>query len=41
MRMQLIRSQQSRQFDAIRIYVAVDSEAQEIILKEFYKAEEE
>ncbi len=41
MRMQLICSQQSRQFDAIRIYVAVDREAQKIILKEFYKAEEE
>jgi len=41
MRMQLIRSQQSRQFDAIRIYVAVDRETQEKILKEFYDAEEE
>ena len=41
MRMQLIRSQQSRQFDAIRIYIAVDRETQQKILKEFYDAEEE
>jgi len=41
MRMQLIRSQQSRQFDAIRIYVAVDHETQEKILNEFYDADEE
>jgi segregation and condensation protein A len=36
MRMQLIRSQQHRQFDVIRIYVAVDRETQEKILEEFY-----
>ena len=41
MRMQLIRSQQSRQFDPIRIYVDVDCEAQDKKLKEFYDAEEE
>ena len=40
MRMQLIRSQQARQFDVIRIYTAVDCETQEEILKEFYDAEE-
>ena len=40
MRMQLIRSQQPRQFDVIRIYAAVDRETQEEILKEFYDAEE-
>ena len=40
MRMQLIRSQQVRQFDVIRIYTAVDRETQEEILKEFYDAEE-
>ena len=40
MRMQLIRSQQARQFDVIRIYAAVDRETQEEILKEFYDAEE-
>ena len=40
MRMQLIRSQQTRQFDVIRIYAAVDRETQEEILKEFYDAEE-
>ncbi len=39
--MQLIRSQQSRQFDAIRIYIAVDRETQEKLLKEFYDTEEE
>lgn len=41
MRMQLIRGQQSRQFDAIRIYVAVDRETQEKILKDFYDGDEE
>ncbi len=41
MRMQLIRSQQAQQFDAIRIYVAVDLDAQEKILKQFYEADEE
>ena len=40
MRMQLIRSQQARQFDVIRIYAAVDSEIQTERLKEFYNAEE-
>ena len=40
MRMQLIRSQQTRQFDVIRIYAAVDRETQEEILKEFYDEEE-
>ena len=40
MRMQLIRSQQARQFDVIRIYTAVNRETQEEILKEFYDAEE-
>ena len=40
MRMQLIRSQQARQFDVIRIYTAVDRQTQEEILKEFYDAEE-
>jgi segregation and condensation protein A len=40
MRMQLIRTQQTRQFDVIRIYAAVDSETQEEILKEFYDAGE-
>jgi segregation and condensation protein A len=40
MRMQLIRSQQARPFDAIRLYVAVDRETQEEILKDFYDSEE-
>ena len=40
MRMQLIGSQQARQFDVIRIYTALDRETQEEILKEFYDAEE-
>ena len=40
MRMQLIRSQQARQFDVIRIYTAVDRETQAEIMKEFYDAEE-
>ena len=40
MRMRLIRSQQTRQFDVIRIYAAVDRETQEEILKEFHDAEE-
>jgi len=40
MRMQLIRSQQARQFDVIRIYTAVNRETQEEILKEFYDAKE-
>ena len=40
MRMQLIRSQQARQFDVIRIYTTVDRATQEEILKEFYDAEE-
>ena len=40
MRMQLIRSQQARQFDVIRIYAAVSREVQEEVLKEFYDVEE-
>jgi segregation and condensation protein A len=40
MRMQLIRSQQAKQFEAIRLYAAVDREAQERILKEFYDSGE-
>tara|TARA_B110000116_G_scaffold172869_1_gene149497 strand:- start:263 stop:1054 length:792 start_codon:yes stop_codon:yes gene_type:complete len=40
MRMQLIRSQQARPFDVIRLYVAVDLETQEEILKDFYDSEE-
>ncbi len=40
MRMQLIRSQQARQFDVIRIYASVSREVQEEVLKEFYDAEE-
>ena len=40
MRMQLIRSQQARQFDVIRIYATVSHEVQEEVLKEFYDAEE-
>ena len=40
MRMQLIRSQQTRPFDVIRLYVAVDLETQEEILKDFYDLEE-
>ena len=40
MRMQLIRSQQARQFDVIRIYAAVSREIQEEVLKEFYDIEE-
>ena len=40
MRMQLIRSQQAKQFDVIRIYVAVSREVQEEALKEFYDIEE-
>ena len=40
MGMQLIRSQQARQFDVIRIYAAVSREVQEEVLKEFYDVEE-
>ena len=40
MRMQLIRSQQARQFDVIRLYAAVDREIQTEKLKEFYNTEE-
>ena len=40
MAMQLIRSQQARQFDVIRIYAAVSREVQEEVLKEFYDADE-
>ena len=36
MRLQLIRSQQARQFDVIRIYAAVERDVQEEILKNFY-----
>ena len=41
MRMQLIRSQQGQQFDTIRLYMSVDRDAQEEIMKEYYDAEEE
>jgi len=41
MRMQLIRSQQTRQFDVIRIYAAVGREVQTERLKEFYNTEEQ
>ena len=40
MRMQLIRSQQARQFDVIRFYATVSREVQEEVLKEFYDVEE-
>ena len=40
MRMQLIRCQQVKQFDAIRIYCAVDHKTQEQILKDFQETEE-
>ena len=40
MRMQLIRSQQGQPFDVIRLYIAVDLETQEEILKDFYDSEE-
>ena len=40
MRLQLIRSQQGNQFDSIRLYVAVDRETQEDVLKEFFATEE-
>ena len=40
MRMQLIRSQQGQSFDVIRLYIAVDLETQEEILKDFYDSEE-
>ena len=41
MRMQLIRCQQGKQFDAIRIYCVVDRETQEQILKDFQETEEQ
>ena len=41
MRMQLIRGQQVQQFDTIRLYMSVDRDAQEEIMKEYYNAEEE
>jgi segregation and condensation protein A len=41
MRMQLIRCQQVKQFDAIRIYCIVDREMQEQILKDFQETEEQ
>ena len=40
MRMQLIRSQQARQFDVIRFYATVSREVQEEVLKEFYDTDE-
>ncbi len=40
MRMQLIRSQQGKQFDPIRLYAAVDRETQDDVLKEFFATEE-
>ena len=40
MRMQLIRSQQGQHFDTIRLYMAVDRDAQAEIMKEYYDAEE-
>ena len=40
MRMQLIRSQQVKQFDAIRLYVVVDLETQGEVLKDFVAIEE-
>ena len=40
MRMQLIRSQQARQFDVIRFYATVSRGVQEEVLKEFYDVEE-
>ena len=36
MRMQLIRCQQGKQFDTIRLYAALDLDAQEKILEEYY-----
>ena len=41
MRMQLIRCQQVKQFDAIRIYCVVDRETQEQILKDLQETEEQ
>ena len=41
MRMQLIRCQQGKQFDAIRIYCVVDRETQEQILKDFQETGEQ
>ncbi len=41
MRMQLIRCQQVKQFDAIRIYCVVDRKTQEQILKDFQETEEQ
>ena len=40
MRMQLIRSQQGKQFDIIRLYVVVDRETQGEVLKDFVATEE-
>ena len=40
MHMQLIRSQQGQHFDTIRLYMAVDRDAQAEIMKEYYDAEE-
>jgi hypothetical protein len=36
MRMQLIRCQQGKQFDTIRLYTTLDLDAQEKILEEYY-----
>ena len=36
MRMQLIRSEQGKQFDTIRLYTSLDRDAQEKILEEYY-----
>ena len=41
MRMQLIRCQQVKQFDAIRIYCAADRATQELVLKDFQEVEEQ
>ena len=40
MRMQLIRGHQVEQFDVIRLYVAVDKDTQDEVLKSFYNQEE-
>ena len=40
MRMQLIRSQQGKQFNTIRLYAAVDRKTQEDVLKEFFSQED-
>ena len=40
MRMQLIRSHQSKQFDSIRLYVAVDKKTQDDVLSDFFSTAE-